>query len=167
VHNCRVLLQVVFAFSNIGKYPIADVAFAQKIALKILKSSLLNHWLINNYPQAVPGTGRANGAEVRSLGPSAGFPTEEEGEGDQLIPNKRSFPSGAAGNAAVDSRPSSVQHHRPKAQFFISGEYVFSPFCLSDCVVDPDPDQDPSLTFKNLDFFCFVTSLWLFIFEDT
>ncbi len=96
----------------------------------------------------MPGTGRANGAEVRSLGPAAGFPTEEEGEGgDQLVPNKRSFPSGAAGNtAATDSRPYSGQHHRPKAQFFISGKYVFSTFCLSDCVVDPDPDQDPSIT---------------------
>ncbi len=97
---------------------------------------------MTNYPQAVPGTGRANGAEVRSLGPSASFPTEEEGEGerDQLIPNKRSFPSGAASNtAAVDSRPSSVQHHRPKAQFFISGKDVFSTFCLSDSVMDQDP----------------------------
>ncbi len=35
---------------------------------------------------------------------------------------------------------------------------------------DPDPDLDPSITCKkskkNLDSYCFVTSFWLFIFEN-
>ncbi len=37
--------------------------------------------------------------------------------------------------------------------------------------MDPDPDPDPSIikqiqSKKNLDFYCFVTSFWLFIFEN-
>ncbi len=51
-------------------------------------------------------------------------------------------------------------------------QYVFGPpwpgsviFC-TDQDLDPDPSIIKQNSKKNFDFYCFVTSLWLFIFEE-